>query len=418
MEENFPQSVPSSYRKPEVDADGRVILSVEECHFLVNEAVSKLGILKVRGEISNIAKRKGAMAFFDLKDSNGKEFVLKCALFGWQFGRFNHLLQEGMEVVITGKPNLYKTGNFSIVLDAIEPYGEGAWKRALEELKKKLAAKGYFDPARKRALPEFIQKIGLITSEDGDAIFDFKTNLGEYGFQIFFYGVWVEGEKAEESIASAFEWFNKNRPDMDVLVLIRGGGGFENLKVFHSEKIAEAIITSRIPVLCGIGHEKDETIAGDVADKNCSTPTAAAVFLRTSREELMRTVEELASACASRTEEIFEERLSLIATMGERLHHTFGGILEQFHRIENNFMQLIYAKEAILQSLEGELKTAHSLLLSLNPENILQRGYSVVYSEDRKVIKRASDVKKGDKIFTKFSQGEVGSQVENIIDTN
>ena len=210
--------------QPEFDADGNAIFSVEECHFIINEAVSKLGRIRVKGEINDAKRVRGSMAFFDMKDARGKDFVLKCSLFGSQFKQFSHLLADGMEVIITGRPKMYKTGSFSLVVENIEPAGEGAWKKALEQLKKKLEQMGYFDLARKRKIPAYVQRIGLITSAEGQAIFDFRRNLGEYGFQICFHAVWVEGEYAEKSIVNAIRWFNARRPDMDVLAVIRGGG--------------------------------------------------------------------------------------------------------------------------------------------------------------------------------------------------
>jgi exodeoxyribonuclease VII large subunit len=155
------------YVQPEIDTDGNIVYSVEECVFLINEAVARLGMVRVRGEISSLSLSKGIMAFFDLKDAGGKESVVQCSLFGWNFSKYKHLLEDGMEVVIRGHLKVYeKRGTLSLIVESMEPSGEGAWRRAFEALKRKLEAKGYFEKSRKREIPQFVQKIGLITSEE------------------------------------------------------------------------------------------------------------------------------------------------------------------------------------------------------------------------------------------------------------
>jgi len=361
-----------------------------------------------------------------------------------------------MEVVVGAIPSLYKNGRFSLTVDSVEPYGEGALKKAFEALKKKLEAKGYFDESRKRALPEFIQKIGLITSESGEAVHDFQRNIGEYGFEIFLMDVRVEGDYAEQSIVSAIEWFNKNKTDLDVLVLMRGGGGLESLKTFNSEKIAEAIIMSRLPIITGIGHERDESIADYVADRRFSTPTAVAVFLKTQREGLITRLENYTESLVLSTGEIFDyekrnigdkaENLKLIfsgilerqrfaiSRVVEQMHNGLNGVFRGFNVLEQNFLKLIYQYEIYTQEkihavdiinqkcfnlLErkfdfeaGRLKAAEAALMPLNPAAILERGYSVIYGEDKKVIKEAKNVKTGERIFARLYKGKVTSRVE------
>lgn len=426
----------SEYKQPEFDGNGEMVYSVEECHFLVNEAVGRLGRVKVRGEVNDAKNVRGQMAFFDLKDSGGKDFVMKCAIFGWQFKKFEHLVGDGMEVVIIGKLRIYKNGSLSIVVEEIQPYGEGALRKAFEELKKRLGEKGYFDEARKRPIPHIIQNIGLITSEEGQGMHDFRMNLGNYGFRVLLYGVWVEGDKAEASIVKALQWFNKNKPNMDVLVLIRGGGGFENLKVFNSEKIADAIVSSRIPVITGIGHEKDESIADYVADKHLSTPTAVAAFLRAQREEVMRGVDVLWESLGehmqtlldeqgqliqeqrrdleSATQRIFERHRFAVSQSAEKLHRGFGRVFEAFANLRGRLVRARYTYEKAIDLYVSRTEKAAVALSSLNPENVLQRGYSVAFSEAGSVLKSSGDVHVGDTITVRLYKGKLGSRVENI----
>src|SRR3989338_1759006 len=218
--------------------------SVGEFLEFINNVLGGIGPVKVRGEILK-ASIHGGNAYGTLKDMERDSCALDFFIGRWDLPRVEHLLEAGLEVELIGPPNIYKNGRFRIIVKNIEPVGEGALKKAFEALKKKLEEKGYFDPARKRPVPDFVKTIGLITSETGDAINDFRKNIGEYGLRIFLYDVRVEGDYAENSIVGAFRWLNANRPDLDVLVLIRGGGGLENLKAFKSERGAGAIDDSR-----------------------------------------------------------------------------------------------------------------------------------------------------------------------------
>ncbi len=436
------------------------IFSVQEFISFINNQFSSLGIVKVRGEITEVNPHPNGYCFFTIKDSQTEEHSVSCYLSRWKIDSFSHLLEVGMEVVVSATPSLYKNGRFSLTVNAIEPFGEGALKKAFEALKKKLAAKGYFDPARKRLLPEFMQKIGLITSESGAAIRDFRKNLGEYGFKIYLLDVRVEGDYAEESICSAIKWFNKNKPEIDVLVLIRGGGDLENLKAFNSESVAEAIGLSRLPIITGIGHEKDETIADYAADKSFSTPTAAAMFIRTQRENLIAQVKEYADNLVLITGEIFADKKDyvldragdlkiafdrvlerykfILSKTAEKMTSGFNKIFRGFKLLEQNFLTLFYRyktaarqqfhnleiisqkcfnlMEKKLSLMEARLKAAEAGLLPLNPDAILKRGFSVVYKVDKKVIKDSKEVVVGDKIFIKPHKGEIASLVEEVKD--
>lgn len=446
--------------KKEITVSNDRILSVQEFISFINNQFSSLGAVKVRGEITEVNPHPNGYCFFTIKDSQTEEHSVSCYLSRWKLDSFSHLLEVGMEVVLSAIPSLYKNGRFSLTVNAIEPFGEGALKKAFEALKKKLAAKGYFDESRKRPLPAFVQAIGLMTSESGDAVHDFRKNLGEYGFKIELLDIRVEGDYAEESICSAIKWFNKNKPEINVLVLIRGGGDLENFKAFNSEGVAEAIVLSRLPIITGIGHEKDETIADYVADKSFSTPTAAAVFIRTRRENIITQLEKYTDDLILATEEIIvakkdyitdkageikitfarvlERYRFMLSKTAEKMTNGFNGIFKGFKALEQNFLRIFYRYETAtrqqLHNLElifqkcfnsverrftledARLKTAEVALLSLNPEAVLKRGFSIVYKADKKVIKESKEVKIGEKIFIKPHKGEIASLVEEVKD--
>ncbi|HOK80305.1 MAG TPA: exodeoxyribonuclease VII large subunit, partial [bacterium] len=370
-------------------------------------------------------------------------------------------LQDGMQVVVTGFAGIYKkSGRFRIEVTKIEPFGEGALKQAFEALKKKLEEKGYFAPEHKKTLPDIIQKIGLVTSAAGAAIKDFLKNLGQYGFQIYHVNVFVEGDYAEDSIISAIRYFNRNMPYLDVIVLIRGGGSLESLKAFNSESVADAIFDSRLPVITGIGHERDVTIADFVADRSFSTPTAVAAFIRTQREQLIQNLDLIVDAFVSSMEETFEilqqtiqsfqqDILSCFESIleryyfsirhcAERMHSRLKMVFDSYRIIEKKFIStlnewhlhtnnlqgsffemkqgLFHSFQSLLERLNNRLKIAEAKLISSNPETILSRGYSIVYDDENKLVKDASKTKPGDSIHIKLYKGKIISKVEQTYD--
>lgn len=412
-----------------------MVFSVGEFIETVNNSLSRLGVFRIRGEISRM-QLSGSAVYFNLKDPD-VDAMISCILWKWKFDKDYNYLEDGMEVIISGVAEVYaKSGRFSIRVEKVEPVGEGALLKAFEALKKKLEGQGYFEEARKRPIPEFIRTIGIITSETGEAINDFRKNIGEYGFNVNLYDVWVEGDYAEKSIVHAIRWFNKNRPDMDVLVLIRGGGGLESFKAFNSEAVADAIVTSRLPILTGIGHERDETIAGYTSDKNLSTPTAVAAFIRTQHENLLMRLESHAENLVYAVETQQNLLLQQVAKIASQLYNGLGRVFDGFRLLERKFSLHMHRYEAKvredqfrLERLCGRslaalqerlvfankrLEVAAASLNPLDPEAILRRGYSIAYRSDGKVIKEASEVKSGDRIQVELYKGRINSRVEDI----
>lgn len=409
------------------------VLTVSDFLGSVNEALASFGTVRVQGELSDIGLSNG-MAFFDLKDDGGADAVAKCFLGSWRFSWYQHLLTAGMTVVITGRPSIYKSGFFRIVVDKIEPVGEGALQQAFDALKKELTEKGYFDPARKRAVPSLVRKIGLITSASGAAVTDFKRNLGEYGFDVRLAHVRVEGDRAEASISAALQNMNRNHADVDVIVLIRGGGGLENLKTFNSKTIADAIMLSRLPVIVGIGHERDETIVDFVADRSFSTPTAVANFLRTQHEQWLRRVDDLAMQLLRAqqeqirtTRQVLEhstvrlvraqeqqlERLALaVRHASSTLNSTLQKIFAHFHHLEQRLASALQAQLGWVRSTQQHLTDLAAQLSALNPERVLQRGYSLVYDESGVVVQSVKQATVGQRLKIHLAQGKLHTKVE------
>ncbi len=332
--------------------DKEKIFSVSELINYLNEFFGYLGVIKVKGEIIEVNSHSKGYSFFTIKDSETKEHLVECFASSWVWERISYLVEVGFEVVVKAIPEIYKNGRFRLKVKEVFPYGEGALKKAFEILKKELEAKGYFDPSRKKPIPEFIQKIGLLTSENGAAIKDFLKNLGQYGFKIYFLDIRVEGDYAEESIVAGIKWFNKNMPDLDVLVLIRGGGSLEELKAFNSKEVAESIILSRLPVITGIGHEKDQTIADYCADLSLSTPTLVATFIKNQREILLEKVSQFRDELIEAMKFFVDENKKLIFDFKKEL--------------EFNFISLMNNRKLILSELKEALYNKFNQIFNLN----------------------------------------------------
>ena len=257
------------------------VLKVTEFKDLINELITLQEPIWVEGEVSEFKNWKDRWIYFSLKDEFSS---IECNLPKYRLDEMGIELEDGMTIRVLGFPELKSTGRFTFNIFKIKVWGEGSLKKAYELLKKKLEEEGLF--SRKREIPIFVEKIGLLTSKSGATIHDFKKNLKPFGFKIYFYDVEVEGENSVASIVEGINWFNKNMPFLDVIVIIRGGGSLEELQAFNNEILARAIFASKIPVICGIGHETDVPIASLVADVAVSTPTAVAHYLNKNWENL------------------------------------------------------------------------------------------------------------------------------------
>lgn len=432
-------------------------ISVSQCIGLINKTFSDMEPLKIKGEISDISTRDN-YAFFVLKDADGNDASLPCFV-GWQqYEWVAHLLQEGLEVIVYGKPGVYKNGRLSFQVQNMEAIGAGALQKALEQLKKDLEKKGYFDESRKQQLPYHIKKIGLITSTKSAAINDFRENLHDLNFDVSVYDVYVEGEYAVNSITRAIHWFNKNKHDIDVLVVIRGGGGLENLKAYNSPQIAEQILLSKIPVITGIGHEHDESIADLVADYKCSTPTGVATFLSNHQEKIYIKLESLTQFLLSATKQHLYSLSYSLNSYSDRLKQTlsqkimlnkktlntftkqFTYLLQSIlQKIKNLSQQFIFESQNIVYAIQEKQKKlrehTQQILFSfdnrfskmklhlnnyeknlslLNPENILKRGYSISYDKNGHVISSIAKLKEKDDITTHYFDGKIISTIKKI----
>ncbi len=347
----------------------------------------------VVGEVTELKKHPTGF-YFALKDQEG-EGILFCYLSPRKAKMFGIDFEDGFLVKVGGSPGIYKPrGSFSFVVESLELVGEGSLKKTYELLKKKLETEGLF--MRKRELPKFINSVGIITSKTGAVIDDFRKNLKQLGLHLCLYDARVEGREAVANIMAGIDYFN-GFPEgtFDVLVVMRGGGSLEDLQAFNNEAVARKVFSSRIPVLCGIGHDKDVPIASLVCDKAVSTPSIAAQTVNASWDDLFSGVPLLSKKLSF----AFESALGEAAGTLENLSQPLLGFL--FSEIER-----------VKARLEYFLK----YLNAANPMRNLKLGYSVVFGNGEKIIKDARLLKKHDKITIKLFKGLIGGKVTDIID--
>lgn len=430
------------------------VYSVSEFIDFINELlVPKRAI--VQGEVNQI-KSMNNYTFFTLVDKN-EEAVLNCFVWQSKLEGFGVELKEGLELKIEGFPKIFKRkGGFNFEVEHIGLVGEGALKQAFEALKKKLAVDGYFELERKKPIPKYSERIGLITSVYGDAKNDFLTHLGKFGFKIHFYNVRVEGLYAIDEITSAIRWFNENMGDVEALVLTRGGGSLESLQPFNSEAIAKAIFASKIPIITAIGHENNETIADLVADVYASTPTDAARILSdpwrqvqnllssyetniiTTLKDKYDNIEEKLTAFGSNfvsaINMVISFRKERVESLQRALILSFYRIIDRIKSTERNFLnnwgrlraQILTLRQSVgnqentlfkevtrwFRVLQVSLDNVEEKLKLSDPTGRLKQGYSIIFNIGNKVIKSSKQINVGEEIILKFYEGGASTRVE------
>lgn len=384
------------------------IFSVSEYVEFLNETLHERDAV-VEGEVSEYKVNQGKWVFFKIKDDDS---TLECFSIVY---RIKFPLEDGMRVRLYGRPRIYaKNGRLSINVEWVEPAGEGALKRAFELLKAELQKEGLFSQERKRPLPRFPKRIGLITSRDAAAYGDFlkvlKARWG--GVEIYFRHVQVQGVDAVESIAESFSVFNSRQKELrlDLIVLVRGGGSLEDLAAFNSREVAYAVFGASVPVVAGVGHEQDVTIADFVADVRASTPSNAAELIAPHRDELQNYVEGMTGEMEAATESLAQaaagrvnDMVGVLDAEVSRRSHAFSSLFSNFALHLNFFGERVIMHKS---KVEGFVR----LLSSLSPQAVLERGYAIVKKGER-VVTSVRVVHPKDEISVRLKDGEVGAEI-------
>jgi exodeoxyribonuclease VII large subunit len=387
------------------------VFEVGEYLDLINNEIINL-YARVRGEVSSLKFWPSGVSF-DLKDKKD-ESLLKCFIWHNDYNVSGVELKDGIEVMISGYPEIRKQwGQLNFQTKLIELFGEGVLKKAYEELKRKLDSEGLFALERKKLIPRFVRKIGLITSSRGEAIIDFRSNLGNYGFKIKFYDVRVEGKQAIFELIEAMKWFNKNLPELDVIAIVKGGGSLESFQAFNTESFVREIATSKIPVICGVGHERDVTLAALAADKMVSTPTGAAVELTRSWDEATSKVDEVEHQLLSRLARIFDRFEKVKHSLHREAEKIGQAIYYGKDKLRVSLKNIYSAFFRSILNIKEQINVAENQIKLNNPERQLKLGYSLV-SLKGKIVRSIKNVKVGEEVDIKVSDGELKSEVKKI----
>ncbi len=368
----------------------------------------------VQGEVSNFRNPTGHW-YFTLKDANAQ---LRCVMFKNQNYLVRPTPKNGDAVLLRGRVTFYpKGGDAQIVVEHMEPAGEGELLRAFEELKKKLAAEGLFDEKLKRPIPELPRGIGIITSPTGAALQDILNTLRRrfpLG-SVYVYPVPVQGEAAAPAIARALAELPKLAPT-DVIILARGGGSLEDLWAFNDERIARAIRFCVVPVVAGIGHEVDFTIADFTADLRAPTPTAAAERVSPDLSELHERLAQFHDRLVREQQDGLGGKRDALQRLQARLEVAHPGRrLQQFtQRLDELNERLRLRLGERLREYGQRLQSVSALLQSLGPQAVLARGYAVVRAADGRVLRQATTVNVGETLDVLLAHGRLGARITGI----
>ncbi len=367
----------------------------------------------VEGEISNFRPSAAGHLYFTLKDG---EAMLSAVMFRGRAARLSFIPHDGRLVVARGGLTVYpQRGSYQIVCESLEPAGEGAILAMLEERKRRLAAEGLFDPARKKKLPSHPERVGVVTSPTGAAIRDILKVLGRRhgGIHVVVLPTPVQGEEAEELIAAQIRRANRHHL-ADVLIVGRGGGSLEDLLPFSGEKVVRAIAESEIPVISAVGHETDTTLSDLAADYRAPTPSAAAEAVSRARDDLLRDVREMRSRLEeSLTNRIEKIRLLLERFTPENLERGIRVLLQpRLLRLDDAKERLVEGARSLTLTRRRRLELAAAQLESCSPFDILKRGYSIVRAAAGGIVTSAGDLRPGDGLTIRFFRGEADAAVE------
>jgi exodeoxyribonuclease VII large subunit len=380
-------------------------LNFEDKVFTVAEYIEilntffKAQAVKITGEICELKRAASGHVYFTVKDKSSAG-VLDCIIWARNYQMCGIALEVGMELILSGHANVYApSGRLSFVADTVELVGEGALKKAYDELRKKLEAEGLFAPERKRALPDYIQRIGVITSMKGAVIHDFENNLGKFGFKVNVIDSRVEGQQAVQPILAAVEAMRERTvaggasddDAIEALVIIRGGGSLESLQAFNNETLVRAIVDFPVPVIAGIGHDQDVPLMALAADYMTSTPTAAAHLLSLSWQEAYAKVREFAG---------------LVEWLPLAIQKTRSDLARKWDSLCNTF-------ERQLESARQTVALGSQLIKHNDPARQLGLGYSIA-RRNGKVIRSTAGLSPGNAIAITVSDGEIDSTITNI----
>ncbi len=394
------------------------ILSVTQINQYIQgkmDADPLLTNVAVRGEISNYKLYPSGHHYFSLKDENG---ALKCVMFKGNAFRLRFRPENGMKVIAMGKISVFpRDGAYQLYCTALTVDGIGDLHAAFEQLKKKLAAQGLFDPAHKKPLPQYPMTVGIVTSEAGAALHDMLRILKKrYPLaKVLLYPARVQGVEAPGEIAAAIRCANANNL-ADLLIVGRGGGSMEDLWAFNEEIVAHAIYESHIPVISAVGHEPDVTISDYVADLRAATPSNAAELAVPDQDALRQTLDATSSAMATalnRQLRSAQQHLSVLSASAA-LQSLVSYIDQKANNLTHLQQRFAAAQTRFLDRKTHQFVACAAKLDALSPLKVLSRGYAMTQKPDGEVVRSVNQLSEGDTLKITMSDGTVTANVNHI----
>lgn len=384
-------------------------VSVSQFVTVMNETLAATyPVVTVIGEVSGYKEWNGRLVFFDLKDDSA---FVNCMI---PIPMLEAPIEDGMQVRVHAEPRLTRKGRFTLNVRRVEPVGEGELQRQFELLKAKLEKEGIFAEERKRPVPRFPRRVAVVTSLESAAYRDFLKTVGERwgGLNIVAVHTQVQGEAAPGYITEALAYVNQLAEPVDVAVLTRGGGGLEDLAAFNSESVVRAVASSRAPIVVGVGHETDVSLADMAADVRAATPTDIAQHIVPDRREMRSALH------------------TYQRTLSRSMHETIRRIRTQLVRHVDtmkrtiafpSYKETVVRAKTVLINQQQQLLRRHRdyaagmkrTLQSFDPQAVLRRGYAVVRYENA-VLREVGRVSVGDQIMIQLAKGELEAEVTNV----
>lgn len=416
--ESFSEKGKKKTARTQVGTDQDSPLTVTQLNTWIKRTLEKnISTIWIEGEIGSLTRSNAGHIYLTLKDS---ESQIACVVWRSTLERIDVELSEGMAVLVQGRLDVYPPrGNYQLVIQRVEQQGLGALQAAFKRLFQRLAKEGLFAQERKKSLPAFPLRIGFVTSPAGAAIHDFNQVLKRRWplASVLIIPARVQGDGAAEDIVRGIEIAAKIRPQLDVLVVGRGGGSQEDLWCFNEEIVVRAIANSPLPTISAVGHEIDVTLSDLAADVRALTPSEAAEVVAPHREELLEQLEHQRSRLNALMQVHLQQRESRLFTLvsrpiiqePERLFES----VEQ--HLDQSGMDLERAITSILDQWDEKLRRSAELLEALSPLRTLARGYSITSDHDSgRLISQVGSAKIGSTIITELADGKLISQVQTI----
>jgi len=408
------------------------IFSVSDYIKIVNQGLKDFRA-KIIGEVSEVSFGPTGHVYFSLKDEKDKS-IINCIIWKSRYDIYGIELKEGLKIIATGYPEVYPlSGRMSFISEVIEYAGEGALKKEYEKLKEKLTREGLFEEVRKRVIPKYPQKVGIITSKQGAVLADFLNNLGRFGFKIKMIDSRVEGQAAIADLLLSIKTLKKE--NIEVLVIMRGGGSLESMLAFNNELLVREITGFPVPVIAAIGHHKDVPLAALAADRSVSTPSIAATVLSESWEQAASLLKEYEKNVIDSYENVLENANLLINRSVDIIRGIKDLIFDKYREIEtalkisfqafknalqnsksnlkNSWRKSIFGFNSLLSIIKQQLEHSEEIVYLRNPETQFKLGYSIARCEGR-LIRSIRDTKIEEDVDIRVADGTIISKVKNI----